>query len=124
MDSSAIVAGIIGHNVPYVPYDVYHNESHFWIYPEVVAGLSILSPLLWMIPSKTILPHALAVLASFSILILWILVYALHSRVFWSLCYRDYPVCLPYDEWMVMKAFSGLSIVSWLVSVFLVCKSV
>ncbi|KAJ5709137.1 hypothetical protein N7493_010471 [Penicillium malachiteum] len=113
----AVVAGIIGHYL--ASYDSIEPWPEArWIYTEVIAGLSILLGLIWLIPfSSGFFSWPLDILISFAWFAAFgILVDAikhLPCGSIWSWHFRGSSVC---GRWKAAEAFSFLSAIVWLVS--------
>ncbi|KAJ5562690.1 hypothetical protein N7535_002865 [Penicillium sp. DV-2018c] len=118
---AAIVAGIIGHYLARVNdnnVDVnWWGESRF-IYTEVIAGLSILLGLIWLIPFSwgfftwpLDIIISLAWFAAFGVLVDTIR--QLPCGSIWHWRFRTGSMC---GRWKAAEAFSFLSAILWLVS--------
>jgi hypothetical protein len=114
----AVVAGIIGHYL-----HEYHDAGAWplarWIYTEVIAGLSILLGLIWLIPfASGFFSWPFDVIISFAWFAAFgILVDAIHklscgSIWQWGIVTHN-SVC---GRWKAAEAFSFLSAIVWLVS--------
>ncbi|KAJ5280117.1 hypothetical protein N7478_005489 [Penicillium angulare] len=114
---AAVVAGIIGHYLA-----SFHQIDPWpqarWIYAEVIAALSILLALIWLIPfSSGFFSWPLDILisfawfASFGILVDGIKHLPCGSVWRWS--FRGDSVCM---RWKTAEAFSFLSAIFWLLS--------
>ncbi|PWY96479.1 hypothetical protein BO94DRAFT_619603 [Aspergillus sclerotioniger CBS 115572] len=114
---AAVVAGIIGH------YLAHYSGSSWpqarWIYTEVVAGLSILLGLIWLIPfSSGFFSWGFDVIISFAWFAAFgILVDAIHklncgSIWHWGGLYHN-DSC---SRWKAAEAFSFISAIVWLAS--------
>ncbi|KAJ5104926.1 hypothetical protein NUU61_002273 [Penicillium alfredii] len=114
---AAIVAGLIGHYLASSS-DVDIWPQARWIYTEVIAGLSILLGLIWLIPfSSSFFSWPLDVLISFAWFAAFgILVDALRHLPcgsIWGWHFFNNSVC---GRWKAAEAFSFLSAILWLVS--------
>ncbi|KAJ6107823.1 hypothetical protein N7523_009146 [Penicillium sp. IBT 18751x] len=114
---AAVVAGIIGHYLASFS-DIDPWPQARWIYTEVIAGLSILLGLIWLIPfSSGFFSWPLDILISFGWFAAFgILVDAIHHLPcgsIWSWHFRGDSVCA---RWKAAEAFSFLSAIVWLVS--------
>ncbi|KAJ5735602.1 uncharacterized protein N7483_000727 [Penicillium malachiteum] len=114
---AAVVAGIIGHYL--ASYDSIEPWPEArWIYTEVIAGLSMLMGLIWLIPfASGFFSWPLDVLISFAWFAAFgILVDAikhLPCGSIWSWHFRGNGAC---GRWKAAEAFSFLSAIVWLVS--------
>ncbi|KAJ5461681.1 uncharacterized protein N7458_003233 [Penicillium daleae] len=114
---AAVVAGIIGHYLASLDgIDAWPQAR--WIYTEVIAGLSILLGLIWLIPfSSGFFSWPIDILISFAWFAAFgILVDAIHHLPcgsIWSWHFRGDAVC---GRWKAAEAFSFLSAIIWLVS--------
>ncbi|KAJ5317515.1 hypothetical protein PENANT_c036G01141 [Penicillium antarcticum] len=118
---AAVVAGIIGHYLAGVDNssnDVDWWPQSRWIYTEVIAGLSILLGLIWLIPfSSGFFSWPLDILISFA----WFAAFGvlvdtlrhLPCGSIWSWHFRGQQMC---GRWKAAEAFSFLSAIIWLVS--------
>ncbi|KAJ5182799.1 hypothetical protein N7492_000415 [Penicillium capsulatum] len=116
---AAVVAGIVGHYLAkFSEIDPWPEAR--WIYTEVIAGLSILLGLLWLIPfSSSFFTWPLDVLLSLAWFAAFgLLVDTIHQiprcNVFdWWFPGNDRSLC---TRWKAAEAFSFLSAIVWLVS--------
>ncbi|KAJ5573968.1 uncharacterized protein N7459_008395 [Penicillium hispanicum] len=114
---AAVVAGIIGHYLAsFDEIDPWPQAR--WIYTEVIAGLSLLLGLIWLIPfSSGFFSWPLDILISLAWFAAFgILVDAIHNLPcgsIWSWHFRGSSVCA---RWKAAEAFSFLSAIVWLVS--------
>ncbi|OGE57087.1 hypothetical protein PENARI_c002G01391 [Penicillium arizonense] len=118
---AAVVAGIIGHYLADLNNsnaDVDWWPQSRWIYTEVIAGLSILLGLIWLIPfSSGFFSWPLDILISFA----WFAAFGvlvdtlrhLPCGSIWSWHFRGQQMC---GRWKAAEAFSFLSAIIWLVS--------
>ncbi|KAJ5908152.1 hypothetical protein N7495_000834 [Penicillium taxi] len=117
---AAVVAGIIGYYLAQFRHtDVFPHGR--WIYTEVIAGLSILLGLIWLIPfSFGFFTWGLDIIISLAWFAAFgILVNALNNLScgsIWSWNFRGDSECA---RWKAAEAFSFLSAIVWLVSGFL-----
>ncbi|KAJ5381649.1 uncharacterized protein N7496_004077 [Penicillium cataractarum] len=114
---AAVVAGIIGHYLASLD-GISSWAQARWIYTEVIAGLSILLGLIWLIPfSSGFFSWPIDILISFAWFAAFgILVDALHHLScgsIWAWHFRGDAVC---GRWKAAEAFSFLSAIVWLVS--------
>lgn len=114
---AAVVAGIIGHYLASFS-DIDTWAQARWIYTEVIAGLSILLGLIWLIPfSSGFFSWPWDILISFAWFAAFgILVDAIHHLPcgsIWSWRFGGDAVC---GRWKAAEAFSFLSAIVWLVS--------
>ncbi|OQE39772.1 hypothetical protein PENCOP_c006G02240 [Penicillium coprophilum] len=118
---AAVVAGVIGHYLAQVNHsssDVDWWPQSRWIYTEVIAGLSILLGLIWLIPfSSGFFSWPMDILISLAWFAAFgVLVDALHHMPcgsIWSWHFRGDRMC---GRWKAAEAFSFLSAIVWLVS--------
>ncbi|KAJ5191279.1 uncharacterized protein N7498_010264 [Penicillium cinerascens] len=114
---AAVVAGIIGHYLAsFNQIDPWPQAR--WIYTEVIAGVSILFALIWLIPfSSGFFSWPLDILLSFAWFAAFgILVNAIDQLPcgsIWSWGFRGNSLC---SRWKAAEAFSFLSAIVWLVS--------
>ncbi|BCR94682.1 MARVEL domain-containing protein [Aspergillus luchuensis] len=113
----AVVAGIIGHYLAQYSGDAWPEAR--WIYTEVVAGLSILLGLIWLIPFSSgffswpfDVIISLAWFAAFGILVNAIHKFSCGSIWHWGGLYRN-NTC---SRWKAAEAFSFISAIVWLAS--------
>jgi len=120
---AAVVAGVIGSYLHDFDSSQGTPEGR-WIYTEVIAGISILLALLWLIPFSG---GFISWPFDFLISMAWfaafgVLVNALHrfgcGRI-WA--WRDFANDDTCDRWRTAEAFSFLSAIFWIVSSLLVC---
>ncbi|KAJ5319100.1 hypothetical protein MYU51_013841 [Penicillium brevicompactum] len=118
---AAVVAGVIGHHLA----RVHHSSTNVdwwpesrWIYTEVIAGISILLGLIWLIPfSSGFFSWPLDVLisfawfAAFGVLVDWLKRQGCGSPWIWR--FGGGSAC---GQWRAAEAFSFLSAILWLVS--------
>ncbi|KAL1971017.1 hypothetical protein VTN77DRAFT_2851 [Rasamsonia byssochlamydoides] len=114
---AAVVAGIIGYYLHEVD-DSWPQGR--WIYTEVIAGLSILLGLLWLIPfASTFFVWPVDVVISLAWFAAFgILVDALNGLPCgwiwdWGITLTDHTDC---SRWKAAEAFSFLSAIIWLIS--------
>ncbi|KAJ5966352.1 hypothetical protein N7481_013066 [Penicillium waksmanii] len=116
---AAVVAGIIGHYLHSFR-EIEPWPQGRWIYTEVVAGISILFGLLWLIPfSSGFFSWPLDVLISFA----WFAAFGLLVNTInqlpcggiwnWNFIRHRNDVC---GRWKAAEAFAFLSAIVWLVS--------
>ncbi|KAJ5463037.1 hypothetical protein N7475_007981 [Penicillium sp. IBT 31633x] len=118
---AAVVAGVIGHYLAQLDNsgaDVDWWPQSRWIYTEVIAGLSILLGLIWLIPFSSgffswplDIIISLAWFAAFGVLVDTIR--QLPCGSIWSWHFRGDQTC---GRWKAAEAFSFLSAILWLVS--------
>ncbi|KAJ5794917.1 hypothetical protein N7457_001516 [Penicillium paradoxum] len=118
---AAVVAGIIGHYLAQLDNsnaDIDWWPQSRWIYTEVIAGLSILLGLIWLIPFSSgffswpfDIVISLAWFAAFGVLVDTI--HKLPCGSIWSWQFRGNDTC---GRWKAAEAFSFLSAIVWLVS--------
>ncbi|KAJ5197111.1 hypothetical protein N7449_007590 [Penicillium cf. viridicatum] len=118
---AAVVAGVIGHYLAEVNHsgaDVDWWPQSRWIYTEVIAGLSILLGLIWLIPfSSGFFSWPMDILISFA----WFAAFGvlvdtirrLPCGSIWSWHFRGDQTC---GRWKAAEAFSFLSAIIWLTS--------
>ncbi|CAI7658184.1 unnamed protein product [Penicillium bialowiezense] len=117
---AAVVAGVIGHHLA----RVHHGSENVdwwpqsrWIYTEVIAGISILLGLIWLIPfSSGFFSWPLDILisfawfAAFGVLVNWLKGQGCGGPWIWRFGGSG---C---GQWRTAEAFSFLSAILWLVS--------
>ncbi|KAJ5958490.1 uncharacterized protein N7479_005640 [Penicillium vulpinum] len=118
---AAVVAGVIGHYLAQVNNsspDVDWSPQARWIYTEVIAGLSILLGLIWLIPFSSgffswpmDIIISLAWFAAFGVLVDTL--HRLPCGSIWSWRFSGDHMC---GRWKAAEAFSFLSAIVWLVS--------
>lgn len=118
---AAVVAGVIGHYLAQLNHssgDVDWWPESRWIYTEVIAGLSILLGLIWLIPFSSgffswplDIIISLAWFAAFGVLVDTIR--QLPCGSIWSWRFGGGNAC---GRWKTAEAFSFLSAILWLVS--------
>ncbi|KXG49905.1 uncharacterized protein PGRI_058730 [Penicillium griseofulvum] len=118
---AAVVAGVIGHYLAQLNHsgvDVDWWPQSRWIYTEVIAGLSILLGLIWLIPFSSgffswpmDIIISLAWFAAFGVLVDTLR--QLDCGSIWSWRFRGDRIC---GRWKAAEAFSFLSAIVWLVS--------
>ncbi|OJJ99875.1 MARVEL domain-containing protein [Aspergillus aculeatinus CBS 121060] len=117
---AAVVAGIIGHYLHQYDGDAWPVAR--WIYTEVIAGLSILLGLIWLIPfSSGFFSWPFDVIISFAWFAAFgILVDAIHKLNCGSIWYWGGIIhnnsC---GRWKAAEAFSFISAIVWLASALL-----
>lgn len=118
---AAVVAGLIGWYL-----DQFDDSDTWpdarWIYTEVVAGVSIILGLIWLIPfAGGFINWPLDLLISFAWFAAFgLLVDALHKNHCGEIWYwRDFSNDTICDRWRAAEAFSFLSAVFWIVSALL-----
>ncbi|CAL5872069.1 uncharacterized protein PFLUO_LOCUS6326 [Penicillium psychrofluorescens] len=114
---AAVVAGIIGHYLASFS-NIHPWPQARWIYTEVIAGLSILLGLLWLIPfSSGFFSWPLDILISFAWFAAFgVLVNAIHQLPcgsIWHWSFLHDSVC---GRWKAAEAMSFVSAILWLVS--------
>lgn len=114
----AVVAGLIGHYLRAFDKANSWPEKRF-IYAEVVAGISMLLALVWLIPFKSGFVHHTADLVLF---VLWIIAFGLlvnfigplHCGSIWA--WGNITEKGTCQKWKAAVAFSFLSAIFWLIS--------
>ncbi|KAF7718800.1 Uncharacterized protein PECH_005871 [Penicillium ucsense] len=114
---AAVVAGIIGHYLhSFANIDAWAQSR--WIYTEVIASLSILLGLLWLLPfAWGFHLWPLDILISFAWFAAFgILVDALHGMQCGGIWYWHFRGLNQCGRWKAAEAFSFLSAIVWLIS--------